>query len=407
MEYIIVNSVKGGCGKSSISLRTAIDLSLVKEEKEVKNEGTGETEIKTIYPNNVLVIDMDILGSSLRTFVTGELYKQELNKENTDIDWKDTNGGYWLLQDTHDPQETRSKGDPICFSDIFYKKYEDFNTKPIETPFKVCTANNEQSNIHIAFSSENQTVKNRFRAQKSNNYTPIVNVRYYEAVLRKYIKFLKTSKTFSNQKLTHIIFDMPPNSDPYSDCVFSLLLNKIKDDIQNEVEKDKRDTVELRVVSSCDLAHIGANLLWMENLFDKNGLQYARPNKISFLVNDITGAANLGEKKGVRDAVLKKVEEALNWSVFDKIEKKTLWYNRDEVLILSSACKACVAFSNMSIEDCGKKSETEVRAESNDGENSAVQPGGEASQDPSHSEQGESKTNQKISADSQRIGNDY
>ena len=391
MKYIIVNSVKGGCGKSSISLRTAIDLAL--DDKD----------------NNVLVIDMDILGSSLRTFVTGELYKQKPNKENTDIDWKNTKSGYWLQQeqDTHDPQETRSKGDPICFSDIFYKKYEDYNTKPIETPFKVCTADKKQSNIHIAFSSENQTVKNRFRAQKSNNYTPIVNVRYYEAVLRKYIKFLKTSKTFSNQKLTHIIFDMPPNSDPYSDCVFSLLLNKIKDDIQNEVIKDKRDTVELRVVSSCDLAHIGANLLWMENLFDKNGLQYARPNKISFLVNDITGAADLGEEKGVREAVLKKVEEALNWSVFDNIEKKTLWYRRDEVLILSSACKACVAFSNMSIEDCGEESKTEERAESNDGENSAVQPGGEGSQGPSHSEQGESITNPKISADSQTIGNDF
>ena len=386
MKYIIVNSVKGGCGKSSISLRTAIELAMATKEIEVKNKKTGKKEKKKIYANNVLVIDMDILGSSLRTFVTGELFKQELNDKTTSNKWtkKDLIIGtkanlkqeaYWLLQDEHAPQEEQDKGDPICFSDIFCKKYEDYKSKRIETPFRVCPCleKNEEDDadlplVHIAFSSENQTVKNRFRAQKSNNYTPNVNVRYYEEVLRKYIKYLGEKALSNGKPATHIIFDMPPNSDPYSDCVFSLLLKKIKDGIQNKVVDKKRDTVELRVVSSCDLSHIGANLLWMENIFDKNGWQYALPNEISFIINDITGATSVEGAKDVRVAMLKKVGIALRWTVFDTIAKKILWHDRDDVLILSSACKSCVAFSRKPFVDCSTELEKiREQAESNDG----------------------------------------
>lgn len=76
MKYIIVNSVKGGCGKSSISLHTAIDLAL--DDKD---------------DNNVLVIDMDILGSSLRTFVTGQQrgFDQKTDESEKEPQEKDDN----------------------------------------------------------------------------------------------------------------------------------------------------------------------------------------------------------------------------------------------------------------------------------------------------------------------------
>lgn len=353
MKYIIVNSVKGGCGKSSISLRTAIDLAL--ETKKIKEPGMKKK--KAVYTNNVLVIDMDILGSSLRTFVTG----QQANDADKDYEIKgDTltigstpiSDARWLIpfknsEDASIEQEFCS--DELCFTDLFYKKYDEWKDKEIEIPFCVCPdkkASKKNPMLHIAFSSEDPNVKNRFRTQKSNNYTLNVNVRYYEEILRKYIKYLGKKALSNGKSATHVIFDMPPNSDPYSECVYSILLKILNEDIQKGKEGD--NTVELRLVSSCDLAHISANLSWVKNMFEKNGWQYCVPSELVFVINDITGAAKVLGNSTVKEATIKKVFKDVSESpFFGQYERKakTLWNDRDEVLIFSSANKSCVSFS--------------------------------------------------------------
>lgn len=353
MKYIIVNSVKGGCGKSSISLRTAIDLAL--------------------DDNNVLVIDMDILGSSLRTFVTGQQrgFDQKTDESEKEPQEKDdnsqnnlkiggksiTNRALWLLPYERDKDTTPKKenlSEELCFTDLFYKKYDEWKDKEIEIPF--CISSNEKEEkkdpmLHIAFSSEDPNVKNRFRTQKSNNYTLNVNIRYYEEILRKYIKHLGEKGLSKNGIATHVIFDMPPNSDPYSECVYSILLKILNEDIQQGKEGD--NTVELRMVSSCDLAHISANLSWVNNMFEKNGWQYGFPSELVFVINDITGAANVLENSTVKEATITKVSQDVRSSpFFEKYVEKTkiLWNDRDEVLIFSSANKSCVSFSRKDFE---------------------------------------------------------
>lgn len=356
MKYIIVNSVKGGCGKSSISLHTAIDLALDDQDD-----------------NNVLVIDMDILGSSLRTFVTGQQrgFDQKTDESEKEPQEKDdnlknnlkiggksiTNRARWLLpyekdKDTTPKQENLSK--ELCFTDLFYKKYDEWKDKEIEIPFCICSNEEEGKKdpmLYIAFSSEDQNVKNRFRTQKSNNYTLNVNVRYYEEILRKYIKHLGEKALSKKGIATHVIFDMPPNSDPYSECVYSILLKILNEDIQKGKEGD--NTVELRLVSSCDLAHISANLSWVSNMFEKNGWQYGFPSELVFVINDITGAANVLENSTVKEATITKVSQDVRNSPFfeqygDKA--KILWNDRDELLIFSSANKSCVSFSRKEFE---------------------------------------------------------
>lgn len=358
MKYIIVNSVKGGCGKSSISLRTAIDLAL--ETKRIKEPGMKKR--KTVYANNVLVIDMDILGSSLRTFVTG----QQANDSEKDYEIKGDilsigsmpiSNARWLIpyRSSEDASiKERSCSDELCFTDLFCKKYNEWKDKEIEIPFCVCPdkkASKKNPMLHIAFSSEKQNVKNRFRTQKSNNYTLNINIRYYEEILRKYIKYLGEKALSKGKSATHIIFDMPPNSDPYSECVYSILLKILNEDIQKGKEGD--NTVELRLVSSCDLAHISANLSWVNNMFEKNGWQYCFPSELVFVINDITGAAKVLGNSTVKEATIEKICKEVHDSPFYGQygeEAKILWNDRDEALIFSSANKSCVSFSKNEFE---------------------------------------------------------
>lgn len=374
MKFIVVNSVKGGCGKSSISLKLAMDLA-----RETKTE-----KKKKVYANNVLVIDMDILGSSLRTFVTGS-YRHGVVDVTSDFEENSVvtettlkigrregleQSACWLLQ--KQPESKNEGQDLVCFTDLFYKKYEEYRNKKIETPFLVCPQLDGKLGspiIHIAFSSEDPWVKNRFRVQKSNNYTFNINVRYYEEILQKYLKDLK-KKNLNGNKITHVIFDMPPNSDPYSDCVFSILLKKINEDIQNKVAKSNRDIVELCVVSSCDLAHINANFLWVKNMYEKNGWQYVFPDKLTYVVNDVTGAANgIGDRAEesamLKNATLQKISKIWRETTFDETEPQISWNERDDILTLSSVCKSCVAFSRRSFED-GVEFLSKAKTETND-----------------------------------------
>lgn len=360
MKYIIVNSVKGGCGKSSISLRTAIDLAL--ETKKIIEPGMKKS--KTVYANNVLVIDMDILGSSLRTFVTGQQANDsekdyEINGDILSIGSMPISNARWLIpyRSSEDTSiKERSCSDELCFTDLFCKKYNEWEDKEIEIPFCVCPdkkVSKKNPMLHIAFSSEDQNVKNRFRTQKSNNYTLNVNVRYYEEILRKYIKHLGKKKLSNKEIATHVIFDMPPNSDPYSECVYSILLKILNEDIQQRT--GVANTVELRLVSSCDLAHISANLSWVNNMFEKNGWQYCFPSELVFVINDITGAAVVLGNSTVKEATITKVsQDVRNSPFFEQYGEKAkiLWNDRDEVLIFSSANKSCVSFSKNEFETC-------------------------------------------------------
>lgn len=373
MNYIIVNSVKGGCGKSSVSLKTAMELA------------RETNEDKTEYINNVLVIDMDILGSSLRTFVTGTINPNlnmgkpsEFEEHNASsatalkigqIERSSENSS-WLVQAPSVDSVKESDKDPICFTDLFYKKYEDFKSKKIEIPFWVCPYSKDKKNgpiIHIAFSSENQNVKNRFRVQTSNNYTLNVNIRYYEEILRKYLKYLKDKVLSNGRPATHIIFDMPPNSDPYSDCVFSILLKNLND----------KDSVELRIVSSCDLAHISANFLWIQNMYAKTGWQYMFPNKITYIINDVTGVVNnsfASEKDDAfKIAILQKVKTASEAPILVTTKQSILWNEKDDLLTVSSACQSCIAFSNKCFEDgmqfLGAGSSGSITSDSSDDDN--------------------------------------
>lgn len=350
MKYIIVDSVKGGCGKSSVALRTAIQLA--RENKK----------------NRVLVIDMDIMGSSLECFVTGKLSFVENDNQDTTatstsssikIGEEDiSDKAIWLTKEESESDKSGSK-EKCYFTDLFYKRYDTSKIRPIEKAFKICEKDmpeTENINIYIAFSSPEQKIKNYFRFQKSTNFQMNVNIRYYEEILGKYIEDINT-KYFDNEFLTHIIFDMPPNSDPYSDCIFSILLNKLAQNKSKKSGKDVDDSVELMLVSSCDMSHINANIEWVVDLYRKNGWTKAFPSILHFVVNQLYPASRTGVllnssniDENIKNSIMEKIQGLLSQSEFidyknEKNNLKIKWIPTDDILYLTSIHESCIAFS--------------------------------------------------------------
>lgn len=82
MKVIIVDSVKGGCGKTTIALKNAVEASKVLIEPQTEKSP------------KVCMIDFDLLGSSMETFLFGETTvpkpneipqnQVELHKNNSD-----------------------------------------------------------------------------------------------------------------------------------------------------------------------------------------------------------------------------------------------------------------------------------------------------------------------------------
>ncbi len=250
LEYIIVTSVKGGCGKSSVSLRTAIEL-LEEDPK-----------------RNVIIIDMDILGTCLERFVDGK----------TKGEAKLLIGGTYLTRQIRE-HETSSQR---YLTDWVIKDPNRLNSNVIWRDYSVITNLVEGSRaindkLHIVFSSPEQAVKNMFQPKNASGYRSVVSIRYYKEVLRNFVQKLND---YSTPKFTHVIFDMPPNSDPYSECIYDILQ-------KDEKVKKGEAGLELRVVSTYDVAHIQANLTWVEDYVHTTSYNNAFPTTIQFVFNQV------------------------------------------------------------------------------------------------------------------------
>jgi cellulose biosynthesis protein BcsQ len=262
LEYIIVTSVKGGCGKSSVSLRTAIEL-LEKD------------------PNrNVIIIDMDILGTCLERFVDGKIKDDGSLQSENDIAKVDPgllNGSTYLVCQSEKHKDKQKR----YFTDLVIQDYAKLKNTVVWRDYAVKrkgTANDIVSeNLHIVFSSPVQAVKNMFQPKNASGYRSVVSIRYYKEVLRSFVQKLNDN---SPKKFTHVIFDMPPNSDPYSECIYDILQ-------KDEKVKKGEAGLELRVVSTYDVAHIQANLTWVEDYVHTTSYNNAFPTTIQFVFNQV------------------------------------------------------------------------------------------------------------------------
>ncbi|MCC8089518.1 MAG: hypothetical protein LIO79_09725 [Rikenellaceae bacterium] len=177
MIYNVVDSVKGGCGKTTFSIMLALALDDMKRKK------------KPDIPSEVCLVDVDIQGTALKYLLMGEK-------------WEDR--------------------DFMYVNEAIKSRKDEKKSYITSCEWKNQDAANPANRFGLILCDPRQKAKSGFRAASNQNYTPEIRYSTFREGLKNMIADIngKTQYTYR-----HIIFDMPPNSDGYSDAVFDIMLN--------------------------------------------------------------------------------------------------------------------------------------------------------------------------------------
>lgn len=256
--YNIVDSIKGGCGKTTFSVL----LSLVMDERAKKAAvGAGTENIK-----GACLIDMDIQGTALKYLLYGEKEKED--------------------------EQTIYLNERVSSFEEDEKNYiKEFRLKNSAYGFDVIMCNPKQKE------------KDKYRSLATQNYSPEIMCSTFRVGFLDMIKNVQKSKSFCYE---NIVFDMPPNSDGYSDAVYDCIL----DGEREKTVLHEGDLCNVFIVQTMDKSQRSASIDYALSLIrEKNHINL---NKIFFVFNDFLSfqMEDVDEGDFFDDAVVQ-VQEAI------------------------------------------------------------------------------------------------
>ncbi len=270
----IVDSVKGGSGKSTFSAKLALSLKAQKEKKPC-------------------IIDLDLLGTS----------------------W------YYIYANFVDIDN--SYNNIVFLNDLisdfdYYKNLNYFNE--IKFSFGV---NELPITIPVIFCNPNPSEKNLFKVDEQNGYSHVAYSFFFESI-KKLVNELE------DIGFTDIIFDMPPNSEQYSDGILNYYL-------RTNWESDSK----LYMVSSYNMAHIKSTFAWYRDFLEKTPSQHnIIPESTSekkiyhFVFNDVNNTINTLNISNIK----KEKNNIISLSKKHNVAKQLLYYfvDFDSVYMVSA-----------------------------------------------------------------------
>lgn len=248
--YNIIDSVKGGCGKTTFSIM----LSLLLDDRYKENRNNNESD--------VCLIDMDIQGSALLYLLFGGNYFQD------EKEWKAFKFLNNRIVAVGDSREETEK-----YMHRFQFKNKEENEKKDEEEDK--KKNRKEPRIDVVFSDPRPKIKKKYRSLSNQNYSPEVLYSTYRMGLANMLSKLDEEKAYLHE---YVNFDMPPNSDAYSDSVYDVLLKK------EYTIMEKEDVCNLFLLQTLDQGQILATVNYLGELASSENFQ--KINKIFFVFND-------------------------------------------------------------------------------------------------------------------------
>lgn len=220
MNIHIVDSVKGGAGKSTFAVKLGCYFALKEKEKDKEKE---KEKVKAC------IIDLDILGTS----------------------WE-----YIFLNFmSHEG----------CYLNDLIVDYRDFFLKNFFWRYKIQYGNTFLE-LEVLPCNPSPRAKAMFRTDGQN--MPEVSYDFFENEMIRLIDKLEKAG------YTDIILDMPPNTEPYSERILESCL---------QVDKIlyKKHKILLYMISSLTPAHIGSTLQWYEDWIETKNTRFVTPDQES------------------------------------------------------------------------------------------------------------------------------
>lgn len=263
--FNIIDSVKGGSGKTSLSLM----LTLAAQRYIQKENPTADAgKIR-----HSLLMDMDMQGSSL-AYLLFENSKADQDGGN------ESNRAPCTLNDAILRYYRRKAPQFISTPEFFFSN--DLGGVPSnpEEPTEGGETPKNSYKIAVALASTKMLERDRFRAVSRMNYSSQITYDAFGAGLRAVLK-ASNLNSYLPDRLEYVFFDMPPNSNGYSDCVLDLLLSGAQEKPTIDLEYP-RNYFELMTL---DCGHISATLDWFEQFVTQG--QYRFPDHFFFVFNNV------------------------------------------------------------------------------------------------------------------------
>ncbi|MCD8207368.1 MAG: hypothetical protein LUD72_05485 [Bacteroidales bacterium] len=249
ITHHVVYSVKGGCGKTSFSLYLLLSQFLDQRADQLKDENAIDVDKIEFSPDSPIgqknvkyFFDMDFLGTSIESII----------KRGETENYIKTNDLIFNVADIEDATKEPNKisgGIYIVPSSSAEKDKERFHVKRRHTPLL----------RYDEFRYEIEAVVDRItRMEKSKIPEDKIDAKNYFEHEKDSDKIDKKAK-FRFEKNLNIIYDLPPNSDGYTEALFDYLIKK-----SNEKDADKRERVVLYLVFNND-PMMDCNLDWLKN----------------------------------------------------------------------------------------------------------------------------------------------
>lgn len=259
--FNIIDSVKGGSGKTSLSLMLSLAAQSVAEQ---------QSDCCS------LLLDMDMQGSALEHLLFGTPRSPRSGGENP----------------VNDEQRLSSNKAKHTLNDAILKYYRqeqlDFISKPIFYFKDIFNSTGDGVNevsflqISTAMASLRPNDRERFRAVSRMNYNSQITYDAFHSGLKAILNG-KNLNSYQAHRPQYVIFDMPPNSNGYSDCVLDLLLSQ-NEKITQDYPKNYFELMTL------DSSHVQATMDWFEQFVEQE--QYRFPDHFFFVFNNVPKCAS-------------------------------------------------------------------------------------------------------------------
>lgn len=264
--FNIIDSVKGGSGKTSLSLMLTLAAQRYMQKKD---HTAGDGDIR-----HSLLMDMDMQGSSL-AYLLFENGKADQDGGN------ESNRAPCTLNDAILRYYRRKTPQFISTPEFFFSN--DLVGVP-STPEELTDGGETSKNsykIAVALASTKMLERDRFRAVSRMNYSSQITYDAFAAGLRAVLKESNLN-SYLPDRLRYVFFDMPPNSNGYSDSVLELLLsgNQEKPAIDPEYPRNYFELMTL------DRGHISATLDWFEQFVTQG--RYRFPDHFFFVFSNVS-----------------------------------------------------------------------------------------------------------------------
>ena len=293
--FNIIDSVKGGSGKTTLALMLTLSAQRYMEKK----ESTKDIRYS-------LLMDMDMQGSSLDYL----LFEKDEKKEGQGTNFK-SNRAPDTLNDAILRYYRRKTPQFISTPEFFFSNdLGEVRSSPEEpTGWEGSPGNSCQ--VAVALASTKMEDRDCFRAVSRMNYSSQITYDAFGSGLRAVLKDSNLNSYLPDQ-IRYIFFDMPPNSNGYSDCVLELLLSGGQEKSSIDA-KCPRNYFELMTL---DRGHIGATLDWFEQFVTRE--RYHFPDHFFFVFSNVPNNITTMEL----DEAKKDFEDECLRAAVDMIQKR-------------------------------------------------------------------------------------